>query len=75
MSDYSNSDLGRAPDPSTPTLESLARAGRQRLSGNGWEAAKRICFLIFLVLVMLVPLGMVESVVEERGWRKQEVAA
>lgn len=75
MSDYSNSDLGRAPDPSTPTLQTFARAGRQRLSGGGWEAAKRICFLIFLVLVMLIPLSMVESVVEERGWRKQEVAA
>lgn len=68
MSDYSD------PGPNAPTLQSLARAGRSRLSGSGWEAAKRISFLIFLVLVMLIPLGMVEGVVQERGWRKQEVA-
>jgi len=75
MSDYSDSDpAAPAPDPTTPTLQSLARAGRARLSGSGWEAAKRISFLIFLVLVMLIPLSMVEGVVEERGWRKQEVA-
>jgi inner membrane protein len=63
------------PGPNTPTLQSLARAGRARLAGSGWEAAKRITFLILLVLVMLVPLGMVEGVIQERGWRKQEVAA
>lgn len=73
MSDYSNGDLSGAPDSATPTIQSLARAGRARLSGNGWEAAKRISFLIFLVLIMLVPLSMVEGVIEERGWRKQEV--
>ena len=74
MSDYA--DPGSSdPAANAPTLQSLARAGRARLSGSGWEAAKRISFLIFLVLVMLIPLGMVESVVEERGWRKQEVAA
>lgn len=63
------------PGPETPTLQSLARAGRARLSGSGWEAARRIVVLVFLVLVMLIPLGMVEGVIEERGWRKQEVAA
>lgn len=62
------------PGPSTPTIQSIARAGRARLSGSGWEAGRRISFLIFLVLIMLVPLGMVEGVVEERGWRKDEVA-
>ncbi|HWA48199.1 MAG TPA: cell envelope integrity protein CreD [Dongiaceae bacterium] len=62
------------PGPNTPTIQSLARAGRGKLRGSGWEAGKRISFLIFLVLVMLVPLGMVEGVVQERGWRKDEVA-
>jgi inner membrane protein len=62
------------PGPNTPTLQSLARNSRARLSGSGWEAAKRISFLIILVLLMLIPLAMVEGVVEERGWRKQEVA-
>jgi inner membrane protein len=62
------------PGPNTPTIQSIARAGRARLSGSGWEAGKRISFLIFLVLIMLVPLSMVEGVVEERGWRKDEVA-
>ncbi len=61
-------------DPTGPTIQSIARAGRARLSGSGWEAGKRISFLIFLVLIMLVPLSMVEGVVEERGWRKDEVA-
>ena len=61
-------------DPTGPTIQSIARAGRARLSGSGWEAGKRISFLIFLVLVMLVPLSMVEGVVQERGWRKDEVA-
>ncbi len=62
------------PGPNTPTIQSIARAGRARLSGSGWEAGKRISFLIFLVLIMLIPLGMVEGVVQERGWRKDEVA-
>ena len=35
MSDYSNGDLSGAPDAATPTIQSLARAGRARLSGNG----------------------------------------
>lgn len=62
------------PGPNSPTIQSLARAGRARLSGSGWEAGKRISFLIFLVLIMLIPLSMVEGVVQERGWRKDEVA-
>lgn len=74
MSDFSDPGPNSF-DSTGSTIQSLARAGRQRLSGSGWEAAKRISFLIFLVLVMLIPLSMVEGVVEERGWRKQEVAA
>lgn len=68
MSDFFDSDGDQ------PSLKSLARAGHARLAGSGWEAAKRICFLIFLVLVMLIPLSMVEGVIHERGWRKQDVA-
>jgi inner membrane protein len=74
MSDFSDRDLAGAPDPTSPTIQSLARAGGRKLRGSGWEAGKRISFLIFLVLIMLVPLSMVEGVVQERGWRKDEVA-
>src|SRR5919108_3589192 len=60
--------------PSSPTIQSMARAGRRRFSGSGWEAAKRVVFFIVLVLIMLVPLSMVEGVVSERAARKAEVA-
>lgn len=43
---------------------------RDHLKGSGFEAAKRILFLGFLILVMLIPLGMVEGVVQERQARK-----
>ena len=43
--------------------------------GGGWEAGKRISFLIVLVLIMLVPLDMVEGVVQERAAAKAQVAA
>jgi inner membrane protein len=66
MSDFT------AGNPSTPTLQSLARAGRRRF-GGGWEAGKRVAYFIVLVLIMLVPLGMVEGVVEERAATKAEV--
>ncbi len=68
MSDVSSSD------PSSSTIQSMARAGRRRLAGSGWEAAKRVVFFIVLVLIMLVPLDMVEGVVSERAARKAEVA-
>lgn len=41
----------------------------------GFEAAKRVLFLGGLILVMLIPLGMVEGVVQERSERKREVVA
>ena len=67
MSDFAD------PGPNTPTIQSLARASRHRF-GGGWEAGKRVTFFIVLVLIMLVPLGMVEGVVEERAATKAQVA-
>nr|WP_298686757.1 cell envelope integrity protein CreD [uncultured Dongia sp.] len=49
------------------------RQWRDRWRGSGFEAAKRILFLGALILLMLIPLGMVEGVVQERSWRKQQV--
>src|SRR5688572_20226711 len=73
MSDFSDTD------PGSPTIQSMARAGarsgKRLLRGSGWEAGKRIVFLIFLVLIMLVPLGMVQGVVSERAHLKEQVAA
>lgn len=66
MSDFAD------PGPSSPTIQSMARSARRRF-GSGWEAGKRISFFILLVLVMLVPLGMVEGVIEERAATKQTV--
>jgi inner membrane protein len=56
----------------SPTLQSMACAGRRRF-GGGWEAAKRVAFFIVLVLVMLVPLDMVDGVVLDRAATKAEV--
>jgi inner membrane protein len=42
---------------------------------GGFEAGKRTVFLILMVLLMLVPLDMVEGVVQERAQRKQSVEA
>jgi inner membrane protein len=66
MSDFA------AGNPSTPTIQSLARAGRRKF-GGGWEAGKRVAFFAVLVLIMLVPLGMVEGVVQERAATKARV--
>jgi inner membrane protein len=66
MSDFAD------PGPNTPTFQSFARAGRRRF-GGGWEAGKRACFFIVLVLLMLVPLSMVEQVVLERAATKSQV--
>ena len=60
------------PGPVSPTIQSLARAGRQRF-GGGWEAGKRVAFFGLLVLIMLVPLGMVAGVIEERAATKAQV--
>lgn len=46
------------------------RPWRPAFRGGGIEAAKRVLFLGFLILVMLIPLGMVEGVVQERQARK-----
>ncbi|MEZ5831906.1 MAG: cell envelope integrity protein CreD [Dongiaceae bacterium] len=59
---------------SSQTLGAVARsrAARRRF-GAGWEAAKRVCFFILLVLIMLVPLDMVDGVVLERAATKAQV--
>jgi inner membrane protein len=58
-------------DTSSPSPSSSgAQPWRDHLRGNGFEAAKRILFLGFLIMVMLIPLGMVEGVVQERQARK-----
>ena len=66
MSDFAD------PGPTTPTIESIARTTRRGF-GGGWEAGKRVSFFILLVLVMLVPLNMVEGVIEERADTKRTV--
>jgi inner membrane protein len=67
MSDFAD------PGPNTPTIQSMARNARRRF-GSGWEAGKRVSFFILLVLIMLVPLSMVEGVIEERAATKAQVA-
>jgi inner membrane protein len=59
-------------DPGPNTIQSMARGARRRF-GSGWEAGKRVSFFILLVLIMLVPLGMVEGVIEERAATKAQV--
>lgn len=49
--------------------------GRPFWRSGGFEAGKRIVSLIVLVLLMLIPLDMVEGVVQERAARKQAVEA
>lgn len=66
MSDFAD------PGPSSPTIHSMARTAGRRF-GSGWEAGKRVSFFILLVLAMLVPLGMVEGVIEERAATKAQV--
>jgi inner membrane protein len=68
MSDFA------AGNPSSPTLQSLARGARRKF-GGGWEAGKRVAYFIVLVLIMLVPLDMVDGVVLERAATKAEVEA
>lgn len=67
-----------SPDPLQPA--SLPPGGRPPATitlwrGSGFEAAKRVIFLLALVLLMLIPLGMIENVVQERAERKHAVAA
>ena len=66
MSD--NSDTIHTPDESPRSIP-----WRSPFRGSGFEVSKRILFLGFLILIMLIPLGMVEGVVQERYARKLEV--
>lgn len=65
-----------ARDPQSPeAARQLLAAGGLRLPrGSGYEAGKRLIFLSILVLLMLIPLEMVEGVVQERAERKRDVA-
>jgi len=56
--------------PPQPLFSGSAFHRRRR---SGFEAAKRLIFLAILVLLMLIPLNMVEGVVQERAERKLEV--
>jgi len=67
------SDLASS-NPSYPGFQSKARAARRGF-GAGWEAGKRVCFFVVLVLIMLVPLDMVDGVVLERAATKAQVEA
>jgi len=66
MSDFAD------PGSNKPTIQSMARSARRRF-GSGWEAGKRVLFFILLVLIMLVPLNMVEGVIQERAITKAQV--
>lgn len=67
-------DPGPAFAPPEPGRPLFSPGLFRRRRGSGFEAAKRLIFLSILVLLMLIPLDMVEGVVQERAARKQEVA-
>ena len=56
--------LGPPPRPTQPWHH------RFGLGAAGFEATKRAFFLGFLTLVLLIPLSMIEDLVQERGARK-----
>jgi len=62
------------PEPLRPQGP-LPNPWSKRWRGSGFEAAKRILFLSLLILAMMIPLGMVEGVVQERAQRKLDVIA
>jgi inner membrane protein len=66
-----------ADQPPEPLPHSTASPSpwARRWRGSGFEAAKRILFLSLLILAMMIPLGMVEGVVQERAQRKLDVIA
>lgn len=73
MTDQRDDDT-KPDQPPASGISSMRRwPGRWR--GTGFEAAKRVLFLGILILLMLIPLGMVEGVVQERSQRKQQVSA
>jgi len=68
--------------PDMPRQETSARPQDRRpwhrgfgLGSAGFEATKRAFFLGLLTLVLLIPLGMIEGLVQERENRKLEVDA
>jgi inner membrane protein len=71
MTDFNNDDFASLRPPERGRID--PRQWRDRWRGSGFEAAKRILFLGALILLMLIPLGMVEGVAQERSWRKQQV--
>ena len=65
--------------PANPSQESTRRRRGQPwhrrfgLGAAGFEATKRAFFLGVLSLILLIPLGMIEDLVQERESRKSEV--
>ncbi|HVI90199.1 MAG TPA: cell envelope integrity protein CreD, partial [Dongiaceae bacterium] len=62
-----------AAPPYHPPRPLFAGSALRLRRGSGFEAAKRLIFLALLVLLMLIPLDMVEGVVQERAERKHTV--
>lgn len=79
MSDTSYPTPDSNPDPTVAPSQAprplLTGSAFRLRRGSGFEAAKRLIFLMLLVLLMLIPLNMVEGVVQERAERKHEVEA
>lgn len=81
MTDQDDADTGpdNGPDNNLVPPDPADRVALPRRTGifrnAGFEAAKRVLFLCGLILIMLIPLGMVEGVVQERSDRKREVVA
>lgn len=67
-------DPERDPQSREAARPSLSAGGLRLPRGNGFEAGKRLIFLSVLILLMLIPLDMVEGVVQERAERKRDVA-
>jgi inner membrane protein len=75
MTDIPSQDSDSDPAARQAARHLLSAGGFRLRRGSGFEAAKRLIFLSILVLLMLIPLDMVEGVVQERADRKQQVEA
>ncbi|HEY4163528.1 MAG TPA: inner membrane CreD family protein, partial [Dongiaceae bacterium] len=66
-------DPSGAPAPETPRGPKQPWHRRFGLGAPGFEATKRAFFVGILTLILLIPLGMIEDLVQERSARKAEV--
>src|SRR5262245_35127514 len=60
------------PGANSPTIQAVARAGRRTLGSGQGSGERGACFAV-LLLIMLVPLSMVEGVVQERAATRAQV--